>query len=66
MAMPTDHPVEALTGLGAGGVDVILAYVGAHPIQGPSVDAGAAACERRQTARPTWRQIWTSCSRATN
>ncbi len=34
MAMPTDHPVEALTGLGAGGVDVILAYTGAHPIQG--------------------------------
>lgn len=34
MAMPTDHPVEALTGLGAGGVDVILAYVGSHPIQG--------------------------------
>jgi altronate dehydratase len=34
MAMPTDHPVEALTGLGASGVDVILAYVGAHPVQG--------------------------------
>ncbi len=34
MAMPTDHPVEALTGLGASGVDLILAYVGAHPIQG--------------------------------
>ena len=34
MAMPTDHPVEALTGLGASGVDLILAYVGAHPLQG--------------------------------
>jgi altronate dehydratase len=47
MAMPTDHPVEALTGLGAGGVDVILAYVGAHPIQGhpltPVLQLAAAA-----------------------
>jgi altronate dehydratase len=34
MAMPTDHPVETITGLGASGVDLILAYVGAHPIQG--------------------------------
>jgi altronate dehydratase len=34
MATPTDHPVEILTGLGATGVDVVLAYVGAHPIQG--------------------------------
>jgi len=47
MAMPTDHPVEALTGLGAGGVDVILAYVGGHPIQGhpltPVLQLAAAA-----------------------
>ena len=34
MATPTDHPVEILTGLGATGVDAVLAYVGAHPIQG--------------------------------
>ncbi len=34
MATPTDHPVEIITGLGATGVDVVLAYVGAHPVQG--------------------------------
>ena len=34
MATPTDHPVEILTGLGATGIDAVLAYVGAHPIQG--------------------------------
>lgn len=34
MATPTDHPVEIITGLGATGVDVALAYVGAHPVQG--------------------------------
>lgn len=34
MATPTDHPVEIITGLGATGIDVVLAYVGAHPVQG--------------------------------
>jgi len=34
MATPTDHPVEIITGLGATGVDVVLAYVGAQPVQG--------------------------------
>ena len=34
MATPTDHPVEIITGLGATGVDAVLAYVGAQPVQG--------------------------------
>ncbi len=34
MATPTDHPAELLTGPAATGVDAVLAYVGAHPIQG--------------------------------
>ncbi|HRW50193.1 MAG TPA: UxaA family hydrolase, partial [Caldilinea sp.] len=34
MATPTDHPVEILTGLGATGVDVVVVYTGAHPVQG--------------------------------
>ncbi len=34
MATPTDHPVEILTGLGATGVDAVVAYTGAHPVQG--------------------------------
>ncbi|MFO7632228.1 MAG: UxaA family hydrolase, partial [Caldilinea sp.] len=34
MATPTDHPVEIITGLGATGVDVVLAYVGVYPVQG--------------------------------
>ncbi|MCS6827584.1 MAG: UxaA family hydrolase, partial [Caldilinea sp.] len=34
MATPTDHPVEIVTGLGAAGVDVVLAYVGGHPTPG--------------------------------
>ena len=34
MATPTDHPVEIITGLGATGVDALLAYVGAQPMQG--------------------------------
>ncbi|MCL4829437.1 MAG: UxaA family hydrolase [Caldilinea sp.] len=34
MATPTDHPVEIITGLGATGVDVVLAYVGVQPVQG--------------------------------
>jgi altronate dehydratase len=34
IATPTDHPVEIVTGLGATGVDVVLVYVGAQPVQG--------------------------------
>ena len=34
MATPTDHPVEILTGLGTTGVDVVVVYTGAHPVQG--------------------------------
>ena len=34
MATPTDHPVEILTGLGATGLDAVIAYTGAHPVQG--------------------------------
>ncbi|HHW88093.1 MAG TPA: altronate dehydratase [Chloroflexi bacterium] len=34
MATPTDHPVEIVTGLGATGVDAVLVYVGAQPVQG--------------------------------
>ena len=34
MATPTDHPVEILTGLGATGLDAVVAYAGAHPLQG--------------------------------
>lgn len=34
METPTAHWTETLTGLGATGVDVVLAYVGEHPIQG--------------------------------
>lgn len=33
METPTSHWVETLTGLGATGVDVIVAYVGEHPLQ---------------------------------
>jgi hypothetical protein len=34
MEAPTAHWTETLTGLGATGVDAVLAYVGEHPIQG--------------------------------
>ncbi len=34
MDMPTDHWVEQLSGLGASGVEIILAYTGHHPLQG--------------------------------
>jgi hypothetical protein len=34
METPTAHWTETLTGLGATGVDVVLAYVGEHPVQG--------------------------------
>jgi altronate dehydratase len=34
METPTGHWTETLTGLGATGVDAVLAYVGEHPIQG--------------------------------
>jgi len=33
METPTAHWVEALTGLGATGVDVIVTYIGEHPLQ---------------------------------
>ncbi len=33
METPTAHWVEALTGLGATGVDVIVSYIGEHPLQ---------------------------------
>jgi altronate dehydratase len=33
METPTAHWVETLTGLGATGVDIIVAYVGEHPLQ---------------------------------
>ena len=33
METPTDHPVETLTGLGATGVDLVLAHVAGHPLQ---------------------------------
>lgn len=33
METPTGHWVETLTGLGATGVDIIVAYVGEHPLQ---------------------------------
>lgn len=33
METPTEHWVETLTGLGATGVDLIVAYVGEHPLQ---------------------------------
>ena len=34
MEMPTEHIVESLTGLGAGGVDIILMIVETTPAQG--------------------------------
>jgi len=34
MDAPTEHWVEALTGLGATGVELILAHAGEHPMQG--------------------------------
>ena len=34
METPTDHWVETATGLGATGVDLILAHTGEHPLQG--------------------------------
>ena len=34
METPTDHWVETLTGLGATGVEIMLAHVGEHPLQG--------------------------------
>jgi hypothetical protein len=34
MDMPTDHWVERLSGIGASGVEMILAYTGGHPLQG--------------------------------
>lgn len=34
MATPTDHPVEILTGLGATGMDSVIAYTGAQTVQG--------------------------------
>jgi altronate dehydratase len=33
METPTQHWVETLTGLGAAGVEIILAYIGEHPMQ---------------------------------
>jgi altronate dehydratase len=33
METPTSHWVETLTGLGATGVDVIIGYIGEHPLQ---------------------------------
>jgi hypothetical protein len=33
METPTAHWVETLTGLGATGVDVLVAYIGEHPLQ---------------------------------
>ena len=34
MATPTDHPVETLSGLGATGVEIMLAHVAGLPLQG--------------------------------
>lgn len=34
MEAPTDHWVETLSGLGATGVEMLLAYVAGHPVQG--------------------------------
>ena len=33
METPTSHWVETLSGIGATGVDLVVAYVGEHPIQ---------------------------------
>jgi len=45
MDMPTDHWVERLSGLGASGVEMILAYTGHHPLQGhplvPMIQVGS-------------------------
>lgn len=47
METPTQHFVEALTGLGATGIDAIIAFVGAQPRQGhplvPMLQIGATA-----------------------
>ena len=34
METPTEHWAETLTGLGGAGVELILAYVGSHPVEG--------------------------------
>jgi len=34
MEVPVDHWVETMTGLGATGVEIMLAHVGEHPLQG--------------------------------
>jgi len=52
METPTRHWVETLTGLGATGVEVLLAHAGEHPLQGhplvplAQVSANAAVVER--------------------
>jgi altronate dehydratase len=46
MEAPTEHWVETLTGLGATGVELMLAHIGEHPMQGhplvPLVEVSAA------------------------
>jgi len=50
MDMPTDHWVERLSGLGASGAEMILAYTGHHPLQGhplvPMIQIGSADDQR--------------------
>ena len=47
MEAPTGHWVETLTGLGATGVEIILAHIGEHPVQGhPMVPVVQVASER--------------------
>ena len=55
METPTSHWAETLTGLGGTGVEVVLAYVGGHPVEGhpliPVVQvSGEEAVEQRYAA----------------
>ena len=55
METPTEHWAETLTGLGGAGVEVILAYVGSHPIEGnplvPVLQVTTADCTAMQYAQ---------------
>ncbi len=54
MESPSRHTVETLTGLGATGTEIILAYVGREPVQGhpmiPTIQVTSEVADRRGAA----------------
>ena len=66
MEAPTDHWVETATGLGATGVEVMLAHVAGHPLAGAPYDPTPPGLLRSRDARKSTPKTSTCSSKVTH